>query len=114
MNLGKADAVEIAREKITDYLLNPLHSDGASKARFFLAQGFTPDNWQLFADALRQLAARFPVAKETESRHGVKYVVDGSIQTPIGKTPTVRTVWIVDRGSDTPRFVTAYPHEEGE
>ena len=66
------------------------------------------------ADALRELAARFPVAKESASRHGVKYVVDGALRTPVGKTLTVRTVWIVDQGSDTPRFVTAYPHEEGE
>ncbi len=113
MNLPRVDAVEIAKEKITDYLLNPLHPDGAGKAIFFLAQGFRPDAWQVFAEALRQLAARFPVAKESESRHGVKYVVDGAIQTPVGKSPTVRTVWIVDQGSDTPRFVTAYPHEEG-
>ena len=52
MNLPKADAVEIAKEKITDYLLNPLHPDGAGKAIFFLAQGFRPEAWQVLADAL--------------------------------------------------------------
>ena len=89
MNLPKADAVEIAKEKITDYLLNPLHPDGAGKAVFFLAQGFKPDAWQLFADALRQLAVRFPVAKQSDSPHGTKYVVDGVLETPGGKSPVV-------------------------
>ena len=36
----------------------------------------------------------------------------GRIETPSGKTPLVRTVWIVDRGFDAPRLVTAYPQEE--
>jgi hypothetical protein len=41
-----------------------------------------------------------------------KYFLDGQIETPNGKTPLVRTVWIVDLGLDTPRLVTAYPQEE--
>lgn len=114
MNLPHANAVEIATEKITDYLLNPHHPDGVSKAKFFVALGFRAEAWQVMADALRELAARFPVANESASRHGVKYVVDGALRTPVGKTPTVRTVWIIEEGSDTPRFVTAYPREEGE
>jgi hypothetical protein len=47
-----------------------------------------------------------------ETVHGKKYIVDGAIETPSGKTPVVRTVWIVDEGSDVPRLVTAYPREE--
>ena len=41
MNLPNPDDVEISEEKITGYLLNPLHPDGASKARFFAALGFS-------------------------------------------------------------------------
>lgn len=44
--------------------------------------------------------------------HGVKYVLDGRMETPGGDTPMVRTIWIVDRGRDRPRLVTAYPHDE--
>jgi len=112
MNLPNAAAVEIAREKITDYLLNPQHPDGAGKAAFFAAHGFTVEEWQVLADALRRLAASCPVAKKVDSPHGTKYVVDGSLATPVGETPLVRTVWIVDQGADNPRLVTAYPHEE--
>ena len=114
MNLPNAAVVEIAREKITDYLLNPLHPDGAGKTAFFAAHGFTAKDWQVLSEALCGLAANFPIVKTVDSPHGTKYVVDGTLATPVSKTPSVRTVWIIDQGGDTPRLVTAYPHEEGE
>ena len=114
MNLPNADGVEIAKEKITDYLLNPLHPDGAGKAAFFAAMGFTLEQWDVLADALRALALTSPVANEVNSPHGAKYVVDGALTTPIGKTPSVRTVWIIDQAADTPRLVTAYPCGKGD
>ena len=114
MNLPNAENVEIAREKLTDYLLNPLHADGASKAAFYLVLGFTVEKWEVLANALREVAAAYPVAKVSSSPHGTKYVVDGVLKTPCGKTPVVRTVWIIDHGADTPRLVTAYPQDEGD
>jgi hypothetical protein len=44
-----------------------------------------------------------------ESPHGLKYALDGKIETPSGRSPTVRTIWIVDAGVETPLLVTAYP-----
>jgi hypothetical protein len=70
MRLPKADAVIIAKEKITDYLVNPLHPDGAPKAVFFAAHGFTVENWQVLAEAFRQLAANSEEAHQVISRHG--------------------------------------------
>jgi len=66
------------------------------------------------AKAFRRLAANAEQAQQVISRHGQKYVVDGPITTPAGRMPIVRTVWIIDKGGDSPRFVTAYPHQEGE
>jgi hypothetical protein len=114
MRLPKADAVIIAKEKITDYLLNPLHPDGAPKTVFFAAHGFTVENWQVLAEAFRQLAANSEEAQQVISRHGEKYIVDGPLGTPEGRAPIVRTVWIIDEGGDVPRLVTAYPHGEGD
>jgi hypothetical protein len=96
------------------YLLNPAHPDGAAKARFFAALGFTPEAWDVLATALRELAVRSPIANRMESVHGTKYLVDGPIETRSGRSRSVRTVWIVDAGRDIPRLVTAYPREEGE
>src|ERR1041385_4598420 len=74
--------------------------------------GFAPDDWATFAAALRTLAEATSVAKSMESPHGTKYVLDGRLKTPSGKSPVVRTIWIVDRGQAAPRLVTAYPHEQ--
>ena len=46
-----------------------------------------------------------------ESPHGTKYVIVGPIQSPSGKTALVQTVWIVDKGMDAARLVTAYPRK---
>ena len=68
----------------------------------------------LFAQALRRLAETGMVTKTVDSVHGQKYIVDGQIETPLGTPRPVRSVWIVDRGLEAPRLVTAYPLEEGE
>ncbi len=95
-----------------DYLLNPAHPDNGGKARFFFGLGFTAEQWQVFAEALLKLARSFPVSASVESSHGIKYIVIGVIETASGRSPNVRTVWIVDKGNDKPRLVTAYPGEE--
>lgn len=108
MKLPNAHLSIVEREKISDYLLNPAHPENGGKAAFFAALGFDREDWQ-------KLAATFQgvdVSKTMASPHGQKYVLDGRIESPSGKTPVVRTIWIVDRGQDAPRLVTAYPSEE--
>lgn len=85
--------------------------DNSGKAQFFLALGFHCGDWEAMAQVFRELALAAHVTESLESPHGIKYVLDGVIQTPSGKTPIVRSVWIVDRGRNCPRLVTAYPAE---
>jgi hypothetical protein len=47
------DRAVIAPEKLRDYLLNPEHRRGGSKARVLLAMGFRSDNWQALESELR-------------------------------------------------------------
>jgi hypothetical protein len=112
MKLPNAQLSVVEPEKILDYILNSAHPDNGGKARFFLGLGFQRDEWRPLAAAFRKLAEGQLVAKSMASPHGRKYIVDGRIDSPSGRTPLVRTVWIVDRGFDTPRLVTAYPQEE--
>ena len=112
MKLPNAERAVVEREKIADYLLDPAHPDNGGKAAFFLALGYTRDEWALLASALRRLALATEVAKSVETVHGIKYILDGGMETPGGKRPVVRTIWIVDCGLDRPRLVTAYPREE--
>lgn len=45
MKLPHLDNVRVDREKIVDYLLNPEHSEGGSKAVFFASLGFRLTDW---------------------------------------------------------------------
>ena len=112
MKLPNAEHATVDREKITDYLLNPAHPDNGGKAAFFLMHGFRREEWTTLATAVRRLAESVEVENSVESAHGHKYIINGSIETPTGKTPLVRTVWIVDTGQEVPRLVTAYPRDE--
>jgi hypothetical protein len=112
MKLPNVQLALVEPEKIADYILNPAHPDNGGKATFFLGLGFRRNECGPLAAAFRKVAESHPVAKSMASPHGKKYIVDGRIETPGGKKPLVRTVWIVDLGLDKPRLVTAYPQEE--
>ena len=43
MRLPNASLALVAREKVTDYLLNPAHPDSGGKAEFFHSLGFWPE-----------------------------------------------------------------------
>lgn len=112
MNLPDARLAIVEQEKIVDYLLNAAHPDNGGKAAFFLALGFSLEDWQTLAAAFLNMAERGAVTKSMASPHGQKYILDCKIETPSGRTPRVRTVWIIDAGLAPPRLVTAYPHDD--
>ncbi|HWC76433.1 MAG TPA: hypothetical protein VG778_03175, partial [Blastocatellia bacterium] len=112
MKLPNAENAVVEREKITDYLLNPAHRYGASKARFFGAFGFCADEWWRLAEALLELALDNDVAKVQETGFGPRYEVEGTLSVPDGRRPRVRTVWQLDHGAVAPRLITAYPTGE--
>jgi hypothetical protein len=108
MKLPNAASSIIDLRKVSDYLLNGAHPDNGGKAAFFRAIGFSPDEPGLLVEALGRAAREDAMSKET-SPHGDKYVIDVVVTSPGGRSGSVRTVWIIDGGATTPRFVTAYP-----
>lgn len=114
MKLPSANKAVINREKIADYLLNSAHPDNGGKAEFFMRLDFHRDQWETLATALQALAQTAAVTRVTESPHGKKYVIIGRIESPLGKTAQVQTIWIVDNGLNRARLVTAYPHKIDE
>ncbi|MGI8964780.1 MAG: DUF6883 domain-containing protein [Limisphaerales bacterium] len=90
----------------------PAHPDNGGKAAFFEGLGFRRAEWETLAAALRALAGQTEATQSTKSPHGQKYVIVGRIKSPGGKSPLVRTIWIVDIGLEVARLVTAYPHAE--
>lgn len=110
MRLPNADLAVIESRKIVDYLLNAAHPDNGGKAAFFESVGFALSRPELLIEALRAVA-QGEVGSKITSGHGDKYVIDGTLTSAGGRIGPVRTVWIIDRGTTTPRFVTAYPRD---
>lgn len=94
--------------KVRDYLLSPEHRVGSAKARFFTQLGFERRNWTALQQELRQFATQEAQVGNATS-FGQKYVVPGTIQGPVRRTAPLVVVWIILKGEDFPRFVTAYP-----
>ena len=111
MRLPNAHLALVERAKVAEYLLNLRHRYGASKARFFLKFGFQMDEWEVFAEALREHAQRHEIIVVRQTRWGPRYEIDGELKAPDGRQPRIRTVWQVDEGQIAPRLITAYPLE---
>ena len=99
----------IPSQKLHAYLLSETHAVGKAKATFFRALGFNETNTHLLEHGLLALAHSAPVQEVVPSPHGVKYVIEGVLETPSGTAPRIRTVWMLETGEENPRFVTAYP-----
>lgn len=109
MKLPNRENAYVPLAKIKDYLLSETHSVGRSKAKFFRLAGFKEDNLKLLERGLIAIAYSEEVKEVSSSRHGARYVLDGPLRTPDGRTVQIRTVWAIDEDGNRPRFVTAYP-----
>jgi len=101
----------VPEAKIRLYLLNVEHPHGGSKAKYFLAFGYTPEKWQQFAAALKLHANVHPVVGIEQATFGKRYIIEGTIETPDGRNPHIRVIWFIDDEDENqyPRLVTAYP-----
>jgi len=110
MKLPEYASAMVPESKIVDYLLSFSHPDGRGKALFFSRFGFAVAQWQVLADALRQHAAAHSVVTVDQTAFGTRYVIEGPVTAPNGRTPSIRVVWFIASGEAIPRLVTAYPH----
>jgi hypothetical protein len=95
--------------KITDYLLNPNHKDGAPKEKFFTMHGFSLQNIEVLRTALLNHAMNRDIAKQMTSPHGDKYVLICEVETPDERNPCIKSIWIINHGELNPRLISAYP-----
>lgn len=109
MKLPNGSKAIIPKEKLLDYVLSEIHATGKFKAKFFRKLGFDETNVRIFEKVLRKLAKSQEVTDVVSSEFGTKYIVDGEIDTPSGKVVNVRTIWIIEKGQNRPRFITVYP-----
>ncbi|MEM1239941.1 MAG: DUF6883 domain-containing protein [Cyanobacteria bacterium P01_H01_bin.26] len=111
MQLPNYAQAYIQPDKLTGYLLSEVHPVGKAKAKFFRGLGFNDAKVALLEKGLLNLA-RIQVVHETiETIHGTKYILIGPIETPSGKTVKILTVWLIEPGEASPRFITARPYK---
>ena len=108
MRLPNPDEAVISREKLREYLLSTVHSVGRHKAVFFNALGYRADEWETLANDLLAFAAGEAQAVG-ETEFGTKYEIRGEITGPAGRSAAIVTAWIVLKGEEVARFVSAYP-----
>ena len=65
----------------------------------------------MLVEALLSIAKEGQVIETVGTPYGRKYVVVGTLQGPSGERKPLVTVWIVRRGEENPRLVTAYPRQ---
>lgn len=107
--LPNAHCAFVEESKIREYLLNPDHEQGGTKAKFFRERGFLLPDWEALSDALKQHGQERPVTRVTSDEYGTRYQVDCGMKTPKASEPCVRTVWQLVHDDDCPRLLTAHP-----
>ncbi|MBD3376947.1 hypothetical protein GF406_18110 [candidate division KSB1 bacterium] len=109
MKLPNRHKAIVTREKLLNYLLSKNHIIGRTKAKFFRNFGFDENNVQEFQNAIIKIAETNEIKETKASSFGTKYIIDGTVETPIGRKIQIRTVWIIESNTFVPRFVTAFP-----
>jgi hypothetical protein len=110
MKLPHLENASVPKAKIVKYLLNLEHQQGGrDKAVFFMRFGFTIEAWEILAQALIAHAQSHEIASTMSLPERVHYVIEGEIRSPDGRNPQIRSVWVIETDSTTPRFVSAYP-----
>lgn len=111
MKMPNAARAIVVEAKLTRYLLDLSSKSGWGKAKYFLARGFTLENWYVFREALLRHALEHEVSMREEREDGTIYILNGEMRMPNGRSDHVRSVWMIDRGKHRPRLISAYKKE---
>ncbi len=109
MKLPNYERAVIASDKLVEYLLNPAHKRGGTKARLLARFGYTVQNWGQLETDIRNYHLDADVAVTRQTSYGMRYEIHAPLQTPSGQALTLRTIWQIDEGTDFPRLITLFP-----
>jgi len=112
MKIPNAASAIIASDQLRDYLLNPQHRRGGSKAKLLLSFGYRRESYARLAEDLRRyhLSRDYDLLEETE--YGRRYEIVGPIDAPDGRDLILRSIWQTDTGTEQPRLITIIPERK--
>ncbi len=109
MKIPNAEHAIVDVRKLRDYCLNSHHNIGKHKARLFSdALGMGINDAEALRDALLEAAQTHEAQLGLHDVHGQRYTINFTLDWR-DRQAIVRSGWIIDRGSEIPRLVTAYP-----
>lgn len=98
---------EIAREKLTRYLLVPLAR--SDKSHWLARGGYTAANPERLLDDLREQILPLDATHARSTPFGEAYEICGDLHGPSGHPISVRTIWLKQALSGRFHFVTLIP-----
>lgn len=107
------DEVDVHARKVTDYLLNQMHDEGWSKAKFFEKEmGITRDDWRFLHGQLIDALAAASFDDIRLDEYGIRFSAVLPIRGRNRDTAMVNTAWII-RPKERASLVTAFPGAKG-
>jgi len=91
----------ITQEKLADYVLKPGKSN--DKSKFLALGGYFVENWQELGTDLRSLL-QLDTEPAQDNEYGQFFEICGNL-----RNLKVKTIWLLERGTELPRFITLFP-----
>ena len=109
MKIPNAEQAVVDIRKLRDYCLNPEHDEGKHKARLFAsAFGMTSADAEDLRAALLSAVKGDNAALGRRDEFGQRYVLEFMFEWH-HKQAVLRSGWIIEHHSDTPKLTTCFP-----
>jgi hypothetical protein len=109
MPIPYAERAVVDMRRLRDDCLNPMHDEGQPKARLFAtALGMTAEDAEDSRALLLQAVKTFDAQVGRWDAYGQRYTVDCLLAWRDTQA-IVRSGWIIEHASQTPRLTTCYP-----
>ena len=109
MKAPNAEHAVVDIRKLRDYCLNLTHEHGKHKARLFVAAlGMTIGDAEGLRNVLLEIVKTHDAQLGRRDVYGQRYVVDFMLVWR-SKQAMIRSAWIIEHDSDTPRLTSCYP-----
>ena len=95
--------------KLRNYCLNLEHDNGKHKARLFLSiLGMTAEHAEELQQILLEVVKTGEVCLGRKDGFGQRYTLDFALEWQ-NRSANLRSGWIIEHGSTTPKLTTCYP-----
>ena len=109
MEIPNAERAVVDIRKLRDYCLNPQHHRGRHKARLFTSLlGMSANDAEALRNTLLEAVKTQDAQLGEKDAYGQRYTLDFTLNWR-DKQAIIRSAWIIETGSDTPKLTTVFP-----